>query len=187
MIVWAGGPGARYHPGSDLWTSVPSAGAPDSQYPRAVWTGLEMVVWGEKYLNPGWTVAGGRHDPTADTWSSVPLEGAPTARHSHAAVWTGNAMVVWGGIMSGSSNVADALDTGGVFGGLDPATPDSDSDGVVDGCDACPGFDDAVDADGDGVPDGCDICPDGDEGVDSDGDGRDCWRRFHSTSRRTCR
>ena len=36
---------------------------------------------------------------------------------------------------------------------------DSDSDGVPDGCDLCPGFDDTVDTDGNGVPDGCD-CPD---------------------------
>jgi len=33
---------------------------------------------------------------------------------------------------------------------------DSDSDGISDPCDRCPGFDDSLDADGDGVPDGCD-------------------------------
>ncbi len=36
---------------------------------------------------------------------------------------------------------------------------DSDADGVCDGADACPGFDDTMDADGDGVPDGCDPAP----------------------------
>ncbi len=36
---------------------------------------------------------------------------------------------------------------------------DSDGDGVGDGCDVCPGFDDSVDADADGIPDGCDACP----------------------------
>ena len=171
MIVWADGPGARYHPGNDLWTAVPSAGAPDSRNPRAVWTDLEMVVWGDKYLNPGWTIDGGSYNPSADTWSPIPLQGAPTARRGHAAVWAGGAMVVWGGIVAGSSNVADGLNTGGVYGGFDPAAPDSDSDGVPDDCDACSGFDDAVDSDGDRVPDGCDICPDGDDGIDSDGDG----------------
>ncbi len=35
---------------------------------------------------------------------------------------------------------------------------DSDGDGVCDGADACPGFDDNLDADGDGIPDGCDDC-----------------------------
>ncbi len=48
---------------------------------------------------------------------------------------------------------------------------DTDSDGVGDVCDLCPGFDDGLDDDGDGVPDGCDLCPDHDDGLDSDGDG----------------
>jgi hypothetical protein len=52
----------------------------------------------------------------------------------------------------------------------DECEPDSDSDGVIDGCDACPGFDDAVDLDGDSVPDGCDPCP-SDNPDDTDGDG----------------
>ncbi|MDY6875405.1 MAG: TadE/TadG family type IV pilus assembly protein [Chloroflexota bacterium] len=37
--------------------------------------------------------------------------------------------------------------------------PDGDGDGVPDGDDICPGFDDTIDTDGDGVPDGCDNCP----------------------------
>jgi len=36
---------------------------------------------------------------------------------------------------------------------------DSDSDGVIDLCDRCPGSSDALDADSDGIPDGCDKCP----------------------------
>ncbi len=48
---------------------------------------------------------------------------------------------------------------------------DTDSDGVGDVCDLCPGFDDGLDDDGDGVPDGCDLCPDHDDRLDSDGDG----------------
>lgn len=47
---------------------------------------------------------------------------------------------------------------------------DSDNDGVGDGSDVCPGFDDTIDTDGDGAPDGCDSCPD-DPLDDSDGDG----------------
>ncbi|MEO8067342.1 MAG: gliding motility-associated C-terminal domain-containing protein, partial [Flavobacteriales bacterium] len=35
---------------------------------------------------------------------------------------------------------------------------DSDSDGVCDASDICPGFDDNIDTDGDGTPDGCDFC-----------------------------
>ena len=44
---------------------------------------------------------------------------------------------------------------------------DADLDGIVDACDACPGFDDLADADGDGVADGCDTCPGGPDGVDT--------------------
>ncbi|NVB42861.1 hypothetical protein G6O69_33885 [Pseudenhygromyxa sp. WMMC2535] len=36
---------------------------------------------------------------------------------------------------------------------------DSDGDGVHDGDDVCPGFDDSVDTDADTIPDGCDNCP----------------------------
>jgi len=48
---------------------------------------------------------------------------------------------------------------------------DSDWDGVPNGCDQCPGFDDTQDGDADGVPDGCDICPGADDDSDSDADG----------------
>jgi len=49
---------------------------------------------------------------------------------------------------------------------------DSDSDGVCDSVDQCPGFADNLDVDGDGIPDGCDTCNDL---IDTDGDGvSDC-------------
>ena len=44
---------------------------------------------------------------------------------------------------------------------------DADNDGVPDGSDVCPGFDDNVDTDSDGTPDGCDSTPNGDD--DNDG------------------
>jgi hypothetical protein len=47
------------------------------------------------------------------------------------------------------------------------ACVDTDSDGICDTEDKCPGSDDKVDTDGDGVPDGCDDCSAGD--VDNDG------------------
>ncbi len=52
-----------------------------------------------------------------------------------------------------------------------PDQTDSDSDGVGDSCDICPGFDDNIDTDNDGIPDGCDICPGFDDNVDTDNDG----------------
>ncbi len=49
--------------------------------------------------------------------------------------------------------------------------PDDDGDTVPDGCDVCPGYDDFLDNDSDGVPDGCDICPGADDNLDQDTDG----------------
>ncbi|MEE8148975.1 MAG: thrombospondin type 3 repeat-containing protein, partial [candidate division Zixibacteria bacterium] len=50
---------------------------------------------------------------------------------------------------------------------------DTDSDGVPDACDTCPGFDDNADIDGDGVADACDGCPNNANPAqtDSDSDG----------------
>ena len=50
--------------------------------------------------------------------------------------------------------------------GCGVADTDSDSDGVLDCDDVCPGFDDNADLDTDGTPDGCDTDADGD-GVDN--------------------
>ncbi len=66
-----------------------------------------------------------------------------------------------------SDGVCDASD---LCPGFDD-TADADSDGVPDGCDICPGFDDTADADSDSVPDGCDICPGFDDALDGDSDG----------------
>ncbi len=45
---------------------------------------------------------------------------------------------------------------------VNTATTDSDSDGVYDSSDACPGYDDHLDTDTDGTADGCDTDDDGD-------------------------
>ncbi|HUU98605.1 MAG TPA: thrombospondin type 3 repeat-containing protein [Phycisphaerae bacterium] len=67
----------------------------------------------------------------------------------------------------------------------DECEPDSDSDGVIDDCDECPGFDDSQDADDDGLPDGCDNCPEHanpdqlDSDFDGNGDACDLCPGFH--------
>src|SRR4029453_18714955 len=57
MIVWGGNddtllghvlnPGGRYNPSTDRWSPTSTTNAPTArQYPTAVWTGSEMIVWG---------------------------------------------------------------------------------------------------------------------------------------------
>jgi N-acetylneuraminic acid mutarotase len=55
MIVWGGendlgvqlSTGGRYSPGTGLWTTTSTSGAPLSgRFSSAVWTGSEMIVWG---------------------------------------------------------------------------------------------------------------------------------------------
>jgi autotransporter-associated beta strand protein/T5SS/PEP-CTERM-associated repeat protein len=48
---------------------------------------------------------------------------------------------------------------------------DTDTDGVCDEVDICPGFDDNVDTDNDGTPDGCDACAAGASSGDTNADG----------------
>ena len=105
MIVWGGfngsflNDGGRYNPALNLWTAVPTNGAPSGRdFHTAVWTGNEMMVWGglkpspTTYLNDG-----GRYNPAANTWTAIPTNGAPSGREQHTAVWTGTEMIIWGG------------------------------------------------------------------------------------------
>lgn len=59
MIVWGGSDGTtrwndggRYDPVADRWTSVTTVNAPVARDRHtAIWTGLEMIVWGGTALN----------------------------------------------------------------------------------------------------------------------------------------
>lgn len=88
-------------------------------------------------------------------------------------------VATWSGVAT--FHTATASDTARVL-------IDTDSDGVPDVDDRCPGSDDTLDADGDGLPDDCDGCPQdankfapgacgcGGPDTDSDGDGTpDCF------------
>ncbi len=94
--------GGLYDPASDSWTPTNTVGAPVfflSPMVPAVWTGTEMIIWGDR--------SGGRYNPVTDSWSGISTSGAPSSRRSHSLVWTGSKMVVWGG--------ASALNTGGIY------------------------------------------------------------------------
>ena len=64
------------------------------------------------------------------------------------------------GAFSAADNIFYDASDGFTYVAFETAPPDSDSDGVPDDLDACPGFDDTADWDSDGVPDDCDTCPD---------------------------
>ncbi|MGB0716053.1 MAG: autotransporter-associated beta strand repeat-containing protein [Phycisphaerae bacterium] len=53
----------------------------------------------------------------------------------------------------------------------DSCQVDSDGDQVVDACDLCPAYDDAIDSDGDSIPDQCDQCVGFDDLLDCNNNG----------------
>ena len=79
----------------------------------AVWTGTEMVAWGEGDIGcnklPAGTPCqiGGRYDPVIDKWkdmASAPSEG----RRNMSAIWTGREMLIWSGECNGGAgNICD--------------------------------------------------------------------------------
>jgi len=122
MIVWGGvdasnersNTGGRYDPAGDAWTeSTANVDVPDGRLsPTAVWTGLEMLVWGGSNSD-GYENTGGRYYPAGDRWTPTSHgTGVPLARIDHTAVWTGTEMIVWGGW--GSDGILD-YNTGGRY------------------------------------------------------------------------
>ena len=96
------GDGARFHPKTGQWKSLPTE--PGSASGRrafsAAWTGKEWIIWGGAGGAHGQPVlygTGARYDLAADAWKPLSKEGAPSPRFDHATVWTGKEMIVWGG------------------------------------------------------------------------------------------
>ncbi len=106
MILWGGldggvynNVGDRYDPATDLWSEVPTAGAPSPrEYHQAVWDGNSMIIWGgwdgDIYYNDG-----SKYNPATNDWTPISPSGAPGARAFHTAVWDDKdmEMIVWGG------------------------------------------------------------------------------------------
>ena len=79
----------------------------------AVWTGVEMIVWGGGTNFGGKTNTGAKYNPATDTWTRISAIEAPAPRAGHTAVWTGTEMIVWGGC--GQASDFCALNTGGRY------------------------------------------------------------------------
>ncbi|RMG49278.1 MAG: hypothetical protein D6718_00060 [Acidobacteria bacterium] len=96
--------GGRYDPVTDTWRPLPSRpGHPPAAFPKAVWTGSEVIFWGFGGDAPGW-----RFDPATETWTPVSSDGAPYRGGS--VVWTGSRMIVWGGSGNTPLNTGAAYD-----------------------------------------------------------------------------
>jgi hypothetical protein len=65
-----------------------------------VWTGSEVVVWGDmsRARRPAQR-EGAAYDPVADTWRELPA--APFALNLAEAVWTGEEVIVFGALLDG--------------------------------------------------------------------------------------
>ena len=75
MIVWGGyyqepaatdryvNTGGRYNPSTDIWIATSTINAPDGRDSHAaIWSGIEMIVWGGAIANSQWVNTGGRVD-----------------------------------------------------------------------------------------------------------------------------
>ena len=88
--------GAVYAPGIDLWRATSADGAPaEREFPSAVWTGAEVIVWGG-FTSDG-SNTGAIYAPHEDRWRPMSEERQPSLRRFHAVAWTGSEMFVWGG------------------------------------------------------------------------------------------
>jgi hypothetical protein len=115
MIVWGGSArpdsgepldfvaardGAAYDPEADTWRAISRAPIPGGVGYSAIWTGEEMIVWGDASpIGRGKRTAGAAYHPDTDRWRII--ADAPLApRAGHLAVWTGKEMIVWGGFLT---------------------------------------------------------------------------------------
>jgi hypothetical protein len=80
----------------ETWRVLPKPATPTLDGP-AVWTGHEMLVWGDVSDGEATSVAyGAAYSPDTNAWRTLPP--APiSGRGGNSAVWTGTEMVVWGG------------------------------------------------------------------------------------------
>lgn len=113
LLVWGGmvgdgfvADGAAFDPVANRWRSLPPSpltgrfAAPPGTVAQVpgVWTGKEMVVWGQGagVENPDADLpTGAAYDPASDRWRV--LAPAPVAPRISVPVWTGQEMLVWGG------------------------------------------------------------------------------------------
>jgi hypothetical protein len=76
------------------WISIPEA--PQTLAPEVqVWTGTELIVWGNATDSLDGPAVGMSYNPTTTTWRE--LAPGPGRRQQPAVVWTGSELLIWGG------------------------------------------------------------------------------------------
>src|SRR4029453_17653411 len=70
----------------DTWTATSTTNAPGARAGHtAVWTGVEMIVWGGGASGPVYFNTGGRYNPSTDSWTATSTTNAPDARAGQRA------------------------------------------------------------------------------------------------------
>jgi hypothetical protein len=95
LLVWmAEGEGYRYDPEADVWSALPSPGAPQGSQLTGAWTGHEFVtVSSINFLDVPDVLRADAYDPLADRWRS--LAPPPFLISEHRLVWTGAHLLLW--------------------------------------------------------------------------------------------
>lgn len=107
MIAWGGvgdgwvsglDTGRIYDPVTDTWAETSTVNAPSPRDSHtALWTGVEMLIWGGNTVSWSTPGTGGLYNPMTNSWTPVNTTGAPEAPAHHTAVWTGTEMIIFGG------------------------------------------------------------------------------------------
>ncbi len=84
---------------NNTWKAGSYQGCPINRgYPAAVWTGLEVLVWGgEDNDSLATKEPAGAYNVGSDSWRIVSSAGAPSPRVFTTPVWSGKEMIIWGG------------------------------------------------------------------------------------------
>lgn len=112
VLIWGGrgggdpndglNDGAAFDPARGKWRML----SPSPLLPRvpvaAVWTGSEMVVWGDASRSGSESHReGAAYDPVADRWRQLPS--APLELNLAEGIWTGEELLVFGARLNGNN------------------------------------------------------------------------------------
>jgi hypothetical protein len=107
--------GAAYDPLTERWRELPPAPIA-GRAPFSVWTGEELIVWGNRNRVVRYT-DGAAYNPGTNTWRSIP--DAPIELTDGTAVWTGDEMIVFGAALHGGNRPESETAIGAAY---DPET-----------------------------------------------------------------